>query len=77
MSDQKAKIILVTKMLEMYHSAFAHLNYCADVSILLSTHIVDTAEFHNRTVQVQWHLSTILFIYLNSKLVGYCVLKVD
>ena len=57
-------------MLEMYHRAFAHLNYYTDVSISVSAHIVDTAEFHNRTVQVQWHLSTILFMYLNGKLVG-------
>ena len=52
-------------MLEMHHKAFAHLKYCTDVSISVSTHIVDTAEFHNRTVQVQWHLSTTFFMYLN------------
>ena len=55
----------------MYRSAFAHLNYCTGVSISVTIHIVDTADFHNKTVQVQWHLSTVLYMHLNGKLVRY------
>ena len=40
-------------MLEMYHSAFAHLNYCTGVSISVTTHVVDTAKFYYKTVQAQ------------------------
>ena len=55
----------------MYCSAFAYLNYCTGVIMSVTTHIVNTAEFYNKTVQVQWHLSTVLVMYLNGILVGY------
>ena len=32
----------------MYRSVFAHLNYCIGVSISVTTHIVDAAEFYNK-----------------------------
>ena len=41
-------------MLEIYRSAFTHLNYCIGVNISVTTHIVDAAEFCNKAVQVQY-----------------------
>ena len=41
-------------MLEMYRSAFAHLNYCIGVSISVTAHVVDAAEFYNKAVKVQY-----------------------
>ena len=38
----------------MYRRGFVHLNYGIGISISVTTHIVDAAEFYNKAVQVQY-----------------------